>query len=1289
MKKNQHRQNENPRQPSPDHAVDISERSNLTKSQFQIWMGQQLNPEVPLYNMILTFTLEGEIEPLYFQQAFQALIDRSDALCTVIDEVDGIPQQRVLQHFPYRMDFLNFSEMPEPQAAFQSWLDQRCVLQFNLEERLFDAALIKVAAGRFIWYLNQHHLITDGWSVSLVYRHMSEFYGLALEGQLTNVPALPSFQDYVNYERTYRLSPVYKKAAAYWRQQAAGPLEPTRFYGEVLLEKTTRTKRVACDLGRERSQTLKAIAMEKGVHSITLDLSLFNIFSILLFTYLYRISSNRHLAIGTLAHNRPSAVFKDTIGLFIETYPLHVEIAEDESFLSLLKKVIGETHAFLRNAQPGTSNPVYNRAYNVLLNYHNVSFPDFHGLPTQSQWVHSGHWDGNDSLILQVQDFDESGSFLLHFDFNCDVFNEEQQCRAIEHFLHILDGFLADRTQLISRINLLSAEERRRVLVEFNQTTAPYPADQTIVQLFEAQMDRTPDAVAVVFEEQQLTYRELNSRANQLAHYLKRHGVKSEMLVGICVERSLEMVVGLLGILKAGGSYVPLDAAYPAERIAFMLNDAQVPLLLTQKRLVARLPEHNAKVVCLDTNWPIIAKEHADNPIGRARPERLAYVIYTSGSTGQPKGVMIEHSGLVNYVWWARKVYLQNERLDFPLFTSLSFDLTVTSIYVPLVSGSKVVIYREDNSVRDLPILRVIEDNAVDIIKLTPSHLSLLKEMDLSESKLRKLIVGGEDLKADLAKTITDLFNGNIETYNEYGPTEASVGCMIHRFDAEEDLAASVPIGTPADNAQIYLLDAYLNSVPIGVIGEMYISGDGIARGYLNRPDLTAERFVPNPFRPGESMYRTGDLGRWKSAGKMEFLGRTDYQVKIRGARIELGEVEAALLAHRDIRECVVVVAGEVKDRIEKRLAAYYVSPKHLTTAALRTYLLQKLPNYMIPSYFVRLDRMPLTPNGKVDAEALPHPEETTPELKESYVAPDTPVEKLLAGVWGEVLRLEQIGVYDNFFELGGDSILNIQIVAKANQAGLHLTPKQLFQHPTIAELTAVATTVSTAHAEQGLVTGAIDLTPIQHWFFEQNLLNPDHWNQAVLLDVLGDLDLSLLEKGLHQLLLHHDALRLRFAQAESGWQQFITGATTAVPVTRVDLSAVAPADQGPAVEAAVTEMHASLNLAGGPLIRVALFDLGPDRPDRLLILIHHLAVDGVSWWILLADLETIYKSLSRGESIDLPPKTTSVKQWSETLTEYAQSNVLQQELNQWLALSEAGESRIPVDYVLIPITDL
>jgi amino acid adenylation domain-containing protein len=895
--------------------ADFADSSNLTRSQFLMWLGQKLQPDAPLYNMIQTFQIEGDLDPDLFSKAFHSVVMRSDAMRTVIVEEDGVPQKQIVGQITYALEYLDFSKLKDVDTAVQDWLGDRAQRTFRLDQRLFDSVLIRLGEKRFLWYLSQHHLITDGWSFYLVYKYTSDSYQMLAEGRAEEeLPQIPAFAEYASFEREYRDTPAFAKAEAYWKDKLAVPSEPLSFYDHVQTQSSATTKRVVADLGQERSQQLRQIAGEKGIRGLNLDFTLFNLFATLFCAFLNRITGASEITIGTPSHNRPKPTFKETIGLFIEVSPMRVQINEEDTFLSLYKRVSEEAYAVLRNAQPGTSSAEHNRAYEVLLNFVNVSFPAFANMPVAVDWLHSGYGDSGHSLRLQIHDFNDEGNYSLSFDFNPSTFNEERQKWAVSHFLRVVDAFIENRSELIHQVALLSDGERQAYLLDFNRSSAEYPKDLTVVDLIESQAEKTPEAIALVFGNQQMTYRELTDRSNQLAWRLKSMGVGAEHLVAVCMEHSLETIVGLLGVLKAGGAYVPLDPAYPKARLEYMLEDitrastGEAPVLLVQPWLVNAMPSTSARLLVLDNTWEQIATQSTENLPRQAAPNHLAYVIYTSGSTGKPKGVQIEHRGLTNYLWWARKRYFGNDKLDFAFFSSLSFDLTITSIYLPLISGSRVVIYREDQNAKGSVILRVVEDNQVEIVKLTPSHLALIKDMNLAATRIRKFIVGGEDFKTDLAREVDRAYNGLVDLYNEYGPTETVVGCMIHRFDPEQDMELSVPIGVPADNAQIYVLDRYLNPTPAGMVGEMYIGGDGVGRGYLNRADLTAQKFIDNPFKPGERMYRTGDLAKWMPNGKLAFLGRADHQVKIGGYRIELGEIETRLREFSDVREGIVEV---------------------------------------------------------------------------------------------------------------------------------------------------------------------------------------------------------------------------------------------------------------------------------------------------------------------------------------------------------------------------------------------
>ena len=635
----------------------------------------------------------------------------------------------------------------------------------------------------------------------------------------------------------------------------------------------------------------------------------------------------------------------------------------------------------------------------------------------------------------------------------------------------------------------LSEREHQSLIVKYNDSAASYPADETIVALFEAQVASTPNDKAVQFGDRSMSYGQLNEWANQMAAQLCTLGAGPGRLVALYMEHSIEVVCAILGVLKAGAAYVPIDpVTTPRERLAFILQDISQgtaasgasPLLVTHSRLVSEIPSEAAEVVTLDSDFGQIEQYSTSNPDAAASPGDLAYVIYTSGSTGKPKGVLIEHRSLVNYIWWAERMYCRGERLIWPLFSSLAFDLTVTSIFTPLISGGCIRVYREDADKHSAAVLKVVEDKAVDIVKLTPSHLAMIKEMDLGATRIRKLIVGGEDFKTDLALSITQKFGRLVEIYNEYGPTEATVGCMIHLYDAKKDRGLSVPIGVPAANVGVYILDEYFNPVPTGVTGEMYLAGDGLARGYLNQLELTGQKFltVKDPrqvdaepltgSKPGFlRMYKTGDLARWSAEGRMGFLGRADDQVKIGGMRIELGEIESCLMRHPDIRECVVDLAPsggiEAAAQAEQpaanetaiaRLAAYYVSRTPLTVAEVRAHLAKALPEYMIPPYIVWLDKLSLTPNGKIDRKALPIPAYEHMQDAHDLVAPRTETEKALARIWTELLGVDSIGIHDDFFDVGGGSLLVVRAVSRIREVfRVDIGIATLFDHPTIAGL--------------------------------------------------------------------------------------------------------------------------------------------------------------------------------------------------------------------------------------------
>ncbi|NER13674.1 amino acid adenylation domain-containing protein [Leptobacterium flavescens] len=885
----------------------------LTQSQLLMWAGQKLYPDAPFYNMAHSFDIEGRINTDIFQKAFAELIVSCDALRTVFREENGLPGQYILAEVPFELPLMDFSGKDE--QSIRQWLQERSEQIFDLDRPLFDSVLIKAGEERFIWFLNLHHLVTDATSSTILYEAMNKLYTSFLEGNEEDRAAeVFSFEDYIRFETGQEEKNT--ENIAYWKEKIKVLRSEPKLYGNNKTVKTSRTDRVSVSLGKERTEKLKTLIAQPEVRSWTQDLSLFTVFTTTLFAFLYRVSGQKTLAIGTPSHNRPTKKFKQTPGVFIELYPLIAGIEDNDSFLSLLQKIKTETNDYLRHAQPGCSSAETGRSFNVVLNYINASFSDFNGYPMNSEWIHPSHCDPMHHLRCHVQDMDASGIIELQFDLNKDVFNKDQIQAVPGHFLQLLDAFIADMETPLSKPVLLTDKEISSYFTEDIKTENKI---KPLIERFEENAAAYPDRTALVFKGESITFEELNNRSNQLARYLKDQGADDGKTIAVYLRRSPDYIISLLAILKAGGNYVPIPSDYPLKRIDFILEESNASVLISHSELADKLNEREVPLLCLDKEQEKILKEGTENLKLEADPEALAYTIYTSGSTGKPKGVMISHKALDSYINWAAEYYHTGEAFNFPLFTSIGFDLTVTSTFLPLISGGKLLIYGEAVSGPDMSLLNVLEDNQVNSIKLTPSHLSLIAGTKFSDSGIRTMIVGGEDFKTSLAATIAEAFDNKIRIYNEYGPTEATVGCVVHNFDPEKDKEeASVPIGKAIPGMQALILDEYLQPVPQGVIGELYLGGSGLANGYANRPELSRERFIEHPQLPGERLYVTGDLARSDGKGNLHYLGRKDEQVKLGGIRIELAEIEANISELENIDESVVVMIDKKKGADEE-----------------------------------------------------------------------------------------------------------------------------------------------------------------------------------------------------------------------------------------------------------------------------------------------------------------------------------------------------------------------------------
>lgn len=1274
-------------------AMDVSD---LTAYQLLMWMGHQLNPGEPVYVNALAFNISAEVDPQHFQKAFQTVFNSCDALRTVIEERDSVPYRKVLPISRCEVESLDLSTSLNPRQEAQVWMRQRARVPFDLERRMFHSALIKISDREYIYYLLMHHIIIDASGAQVLFRLLSDCYERSLMGRLEDRVTAPQFSDHVENERKRSTSHRYLKAEAYWKEKLAEEFEPLAFYGKVAQKQTSFAERISCDLGAERSRKLRAIAATKRVSAISEDASLFNTFGVVLCVYLHLISGSRRITLGVPFHNRLSKADKQTVGLFMKILPLRVTVGKDDSFASLIAKFAREyLEAHCHHEYP-IGNPTQRKSYEVEYNYMNMKFPAFLGAPKRVDWIHLGH--GTESLAAQVHDFNQTGSFTIEFDLNCDLFNREQRQLTVRHFLQVVDAFLEDESRPIGAVSALPAAEERHVLTELNQTETELPHYRTFSQLFEVQAELTPHRVAVACEDQALTYSQLNARANRLARHLIALRVKPDVIVALQTRRGIDLLTTILAVFKAGGAYLPLDPFHPAARISQIIDLSKTSLILATAEFLpvisdalCNIPSHDRPQV-MELERLIEKDESAENLPSRSAPANLSYVIFTSGSTGIPKGVMIEQIGMVNHlVAKVKDLRLTSEDV-IAQTSSQCFDISVWQLLAALLVGGQVHVVGDEVVRTPLQLLELLETKGISVFETVPSLLwAILEETErLGASRhalsgLRWLLVTGEALPPDLCHRWLQFYS-NKPIINAYGPTECSddvTHYALHKAPAPH--VVNIPIGRPVANTRIYLLDESLQPLPIGVPGELFVGGRGVGRGYLHDASRTAEVFIPDPFadEQGSRLYRSGDMSRHLPDGNIEFLGRKDNQVKVRGHRIELGEIEVALRQHWALREAAVTLREDSPG--DKRLVAYLV-PASTETPALnevRSFLKERLPEYMLPAFFVVLDALPLTPNGKVDMRALPPPAASRAETEETLTPPRTRTEDTLARIWKQVLGVDQVGIYDNFFYLGGDSILSIQVAAKANQAGVRLTPMQVFQYQTIAELAEIAGTAQLFEAEQGIVTGTVPLTPAQHWFFDQDIVPRHHWNMAILLETEKLLDSTLVEKIARNLIEHHDALRLRFVNTARGWQQTNAGVEETVPLSIFDLSSVPDSELAAAIESMATDLQKSLNLSDGPFLRFGLLDLGPLRTGRLMIVVHHLAVDGVSWGILLEDLGEAYRQASRGQAIVLPPKTTSYKAWSEKLTRYAASDGLQREIAYWLAEPRAKVKPLPLDYHL------
>lgn len=1035
----------------------------LSFAQQRLWFLDQLEPGIP-YHIPQTVRLQGRLDWAALQKCLNEIVRRHEVLRTTFAMADGQPIQIVAPDMTVQLTIVDLRSLPEKtrEAEVQRLAALEARRPFDLQKGpLFRATLLQLSETEHVFLPTMHHIAFDGWSLDIFIRELKTLYEAFVAGKPSPLHELPiQYADFALWQRQWLQEDVLASRLSYWKQELAG--------APPVLDLPTDHARPAAQtfngahqsfvLPANLAKALQALSQKEGA---TLFMTLLAAFKILL----YRYTGQNDIVVGTPVANRQRPELEDLIGFFVNMLALRTDLSKNPNFRQLLAQVrqtaLGAyDHQELPfeklvdelQLQRDLSRPPL---FQVLFVWQNTSRSAFElpGLILNRMDINYPTAWFDWSLYM----WEEDGHLAGALEYNTDLFEADTIARTLEHFRTLLEGIAANSNRRLSDLPLLPEVERRQLFNNWNETETAYPREKCFHDLFEAQVERTPEAVAVVFENEQLTYRELNQRANQMARYLSRCcGVKPETMVGICVERSPAMIVSLLGIMKAGAAYVPLDPAFPLERLRFMLEDSQAPVLLTTKSTIEnfQLNFENLKLVYLDSDWPAIAQENLENSPSVVTLNHLAYVIYTSGSTGKPKGVAITQRSLVNFLGAMREQPGMTASDILLSVTTLSFDIAALEIYLPLMTGGRLVLVHHETTKDGAQLSAQLAEADATIMQATPATWRLLLESGWLGCSYLKILCGGEALPGDLAEK---LLAKSAALWNMYGPTETTIWSGVYRVTSAK---GTVPIGQPIANTQFYILDAHLNATPIGVPGELHIGGDGLARGYMNRPELRAEKFIPDPYgnTQGSRLYKTGDRARYLPNGCIEFLGRLDHQVKLRGFRIELAEIEAVLREHPQVRTGAVIVREDIPG--VKRLVAYVVPAPAFNTheiimPELRLHLAAKLPDYMVPQVFVFLEILPLTPNGKLDRRALPAPEASRSETNGAYVGPRTSLEQTLATIWANCIGVEKISIHDNFFAIGGDSILSMKIIARAGQAGLRLTPKQIFSHQTIAELAA------------------------------------------------------------------------------------------------------------------------------------------------------------------------------------------------------------------------------------------
>ncbi len=1231
----------------------VSDSYNLSSSQKGIYYAWETDKKSIAYNVPTVFKIKGTLDIERLKISLETLVSKHDTL-RMGYTMQSVPKFKIHETLAVNIKTI-IVENEEINEAFKNLIQP-----FNLlEDQLFRVTIVKVNEGESYLFLDFHHSTFDGFSVLYFIQDLYNLY----VGNTIEAPKI-QYKDFSHWHAEYITSNKIISQGDYWKQKLKGDLPvlnfPTDFPRPQFLNKVG--KKIEFSLQEKTNTQLRAFAKNNNV---TLQVLLFSIYKLLLNKY----TGQEDIIIGVPVSGRNHLDIRKSYGMFVNNVVIKNTINTNITFLNYLEQEkINSFEALKHQDYP----------FNNLIESLNIKRDVSRSPIFDTMFIFQNMQNdiGNDTFKLSrhffdpefskfdisMEVFDFESTIVYGIEYATDLFKESTIINVINSFKTLINNILENPRKQIKDISLLAPSTHELLTHQFNDTAVYYSKSETIAEVFNNQVLKAPNAIALEYNKVKLTYKELEEQATQISEYLLEQNLPINTTIGVILPRSIEFVVSILGILKAGMCYVPIDSNAPEHRMTYCIENSKCSLVISSDTLIEKLNFKQKEIILsIETlsKFPI-DKDKSELEANTTALD-LAYVIYTSGTTGNPKGVKITHKSLLNYINWAAKTYLNTEDNVFPLYSSVAFDLTLTSIFLPLLTGSKIVIYGEETEANTI-IEDVINDNKSTIVKLTPSHLKIIKELNIKSSAIKTLIVGGEALTTQLCLDITETID-NVVIYNEYGPTEATIGCMVYKFDAA-DTGQNVSLGKPIDNTQIYILDKDLKPVPYGVVGELYIAGDGLAEGYIHNKELTSLKFIENPFIADTKMYRSGDLVKRNADNSIVFLGRVDNQVKINGYRIELDEIQLQLLNIDTINEAIVLVK---ETNNTKRIVAYCTTNDALDSNTVKKHLSGKLPTYMLPNNVTIIDDMPLTTNGKVDTGKL-----LTLSVAKSteYREPTTLIETQLLEAWKTIFQDNTISITDGFFELGGDSIKAVQIASILYNQGIELRVKDILTHQTIQLIAPFVEQETVKIYEQSTLEGEKEFSPIEAWFISQNFANPNFYNQSVVLDIKKPINVSYLEKAFTYLIQSHDGLRLNLDPIQQ--KMYYNNAFLNVDFT-IETYPIST------IEDKCLELKQSFSITNSLLIKVAVFD-GASGIEKLFITMHHLIIDGVSWRILLNDLYTIYHKIENQETLSPYNKTISLTSYQEHIKSYATKETIESQKDYWKAI-EAIDFKLPTDF--------